>query len=211
VRGRTRDALLEGAVAVASGSETTVDPARLASTTYAQLVRKGHGEILDGVSGWFAGPAVQTAIVSGASPCYGALAGWTWVRSDITLSPRAALCRGAFSNDALSAHTDLLAADLRVAKAVDLRRNLTLDLGVTAGVEVLHESFDTRGSASPRTTPVAHVDAGIGAIVPLRGRYFLTSELAAQTHFFRIEDQDGTRSFTARFALRGIIAVGAWR
>jgi caspase domain-containing protein len=210
VRGRTRDALLEGSVAVVSNHDTVVAIDGLSRTTYARLVRKGRGEILDGVAGLFGGVAVQSTIISGASPCLGALAGWVWVRSDLTLSPRVHGCRGTFSNHALSAHTDLLALDLRVAKAWDLA-GATLDLGVTAGAELLQERFDTRGTAPTRTSPAGHVDAGLGAVVPLRGAFYLTSELAVQTHFLSVEDDAGAHALTPRFAVRGMLAFGAWR
>jgi hypothetical protein len=31
------------------------------------------------------------------------------------------------------------------------------------------------------------------------------------THFLRVEDQAGDRALTARFAVRGVLALGAWR
>ena len=209
VRGRGRDALLEGTVIVERGRETVVATAGLARTTYARLVRKGHGEILRSVVGMFAGPAVQTAIIEGASPCLGVALGAVWVRSDVTLSPRASACRGELENRSLSARTSTLALDLRVAKAWDVSR-LAVDVGVTVGAELLDQRFTTRGIAPPRTSAAGHVDAGIGALVALPQRYYLASEVAVQTHFFAIEDQDGARELTARFALRGILAFGAW-
>lgn len=210
VRGRTRDALLEGSVVVAGGREAVVATDALARTSYAQLVRKGRGAILDEVAGPFGGIAVQSAVISGASPCAGALVGWTWVRSDLTLSPRLYGCRGELSNRTLSARTDLLALDARVAKAWDVP-GVALELGVAAGVEVLQERFTTRGVAPTRTSLAGHVDAGLGAVVPIRGRFYLTGELAVQTHFLSVEDQAGVRAATARFAVRGLVALGAWR
>ncbi|MBA3396424.1 MAG: caspase family protein [Deltaproteobacteria bacterium] len=209
VRGRTRDALLEGTVSVASGGETVVATGALSRTTYARLVRKGHGEILRGVAGPFGGAAIRSPIIDGASACVGAVAGWVWVRADVTFSPRVVGCRGEFSNRTLDATTDALALDLRVAKAWDLR-GVTIDLGVTAGGEVLQQRFVTLGVAPTRTSAAAHVDAGLGAVVPLFGRLYLTSELAVQTHFLPIEDTTGARELTARFALYGVLAIGAW-
>ncbi|MDQ3368498.1 MAG: caspase family protein [Myxococcota bacterium] len=209
VRGRTRDALLEGSVAVASGRDTAVVPGVLRRTTYARLVRKGHGELLRGVSGPIGGPAMRTTIIEGASPCLGALAGWVWVRADVTLSPRVVGCRGEFSNRTLEARTDALALDIRVAKAWDVRR-FSIDLGVTLGGEVLQERFTTRGVAPTRTSAGAHVDAGVGIVVPLAGRLYLASEVAVQTHFLSVEDQAGARELKARFAVGGMLALGTW-
>jgi Caspase domain len=209
VRGRTRDALLEGSVTVTAERDTLVDASQLDHTTYARLVRKGRGEILRYVSGPIAGPVVQTPIIDGASPCLGLLAGWTFVRSDLSLSPRLVGCRGAFSNHTLDATTDALALDVRVARAWDLSA-VTLDLGLAAGGELLQERFTTRGIAPTRTSAAAHVDAGAGLVVPLHGRAYLDAELAAQTHFFSVEAQDGAKTTAARFAVRALIALGVW-
>jgi hypothetical protein len=209
VRGRTRDALLEGTVTVSSGHDTAVAAAELSSTRYARLVRKGRGEIVDGALGWFAGPAVASAIIDGATPCFGAVAGVMWATADVTWSPRVVGCRGTFSNDTLSARTDLLALDLRVAKAWDVS-HVTVDLGVTVGGELLQERFTTRGIAPTRTSPAGHVDAGLGLQFPISGRFYAASELGVQTHFLSIEDQAGDSRVVGRFAVRGMVVLGAW-
>jgi hypothetical protein len=36
------------------------------------------------------------------------------------------------------------------------------------------------------------------------------TELAAQTHFFSVEEQSGETAMAARFAVRGLIGMGAW-
>ena len=131
LRGRARDALLEGVVTVVANRETVVDPNSLERTTYARLVRKGRGEILGHVAGVFAGPAMQSAVIDGASPCLGGMIGAMWVRSDVTLSPRLTGCRGAFTNRTLDATTDAFAFDLRGARAWDLT-GVTLDVGIDA-------------------------------------------------------------------------------
>jgi hypothetical protein len=210
VRGRTRDALLEGSVTVASGRETVVATDDLSSTKYARLVRKGHGEIVARAMGWFGGPAIASPIIQGASPCFGAIAGAMWATADVTWSPRLMGCRGTLSNETLSATTDLLAVDLRAAKAWDVSR-LTIDLGVTLGGELMQERFTTRGIAPTRTSPAGHIDAGLGLMLPIHGRYYVASEVGVQTHFFSLEDQMGERGVVARFAVRGMLALGAWR
>ncbi|HET9987172.1 MAG TPA: hypothetical protein VFQ65_01600, partial [Kofleriaceae bacterium] len=209
VRGRTRDALLEGRVTVSRGRETVVAAADLTSTRYARLVRKGRGEIVGGALGWFAGPAVASAIIEGATPCIGGTAGAMWATADVTWSPRVVGCRGTFSNQTLSARTDLLALDLRVAKAWDISR-ITVDLGVTAGGELLQERFTTRGIAPTRTSAAGHIDAGIGVLVPIHGPFYAASELGVQTHFLSIEDQMGDSRVGGRFAVRGMLVLGAW-
>lgn len=209
VRGRTRDALLEGNVTVTADRDTRVEVASLERTMYARLVRKGHGEILGSVSGLLVGPAVQSAIIDGSSPCYGALIGWMFVRSDLSISPRVVGCRGESSNRTLETTSDALAADLRLSRSWDVSRRLSLDLGVAIGAELLQQRFETRGIAPTRTSIAGHVDAGAGATMPW-SRGFVTAEVAAQTHFFSLEDQAGNRELVTRFAVRAVLAFGLW-
>lgn len=209
VRGRTRDALLEGHVAVAADREIVVDAGALERTEYARLVRKGHGEILRAVAGPLVGPAVQSAIIEGSSPCYGVLAGWVFARADLSLSPRLVACRGASSNRTLDATSDALAGDLRMSRAWDVGKRVSLDLGIAVGGELLQQRFATRGVAPTRTSVAAHVDAGAGIAIPW-SRGFVTGELAAQTHVFSVEEQAGSRDLVARFAVRAVLAVGLW-
>ena len=70
--------------------------------------------------------------------------------------------------------------------------------------------FTTRGSAPMRTSAAGHVDAGLGLLVPIFGRFYAASELGVQTHFLSIADQAGDSHVTGRFAVRGMIVVGAW-
>jgi hypothetical protein len=81
---------------------------------------------------------------------------------------------------------------------------------VTVGGEILDERFTSRGIAPSRTSPAAHVDAGAGGLLALTARFYAVSEVAVQSHFFMVEDQAGTRELTGRFALRVVLAAGAW-
>ena len=209
VRGRQREALLEGNVSVTADRETRVEPSVLARTEYARLVRKGHGEILRTVAGPIVGPIVQSAIIEGSSPCVGVLAGWMFVRSDLTLSPRVVACRGESSNRTLDATSDQLALDLRLSRSWDVGKRLSLDLGIAVGGELLQQRFDTRGIAPTRSSFAGHVDAGAGLSIPW-SRGFVAAELAAQTHIFSVEDQAGDRDLAARFAVRAVLAFGLW-
>lgn len=208
VRGRTRDALLEGTVTVAAGVETRVDPAALDKVAYAKLVRKGGGEILASVAGPFGGAIAQSPVIEGASPCLGLVAGWTIERAMLTLSPRLSACHGTFANRSLSASADQLALEVRGGHAWDIGP-LAIDLGITGAVQVMQERFDTRGVAPTRTSISARVDAGALLTLPL-GRLRLVGEIAGQTHFFSVEDQAGATSGTARFAIRAMLGLGIW-
>jgi hypothetical protein len=217
VRGRGRDALLEGLVEVVANRETVVDPNRLARTTYARLVRKGRGDILGHVSGLIVGPLVQTLINSGLSPCFGMLAGWSWVRSDFTVSPQLVGWHSmlhSFDGTPLSP-INAVAVELHVAKAWDLPR-VTLDLDVSAGGELLYGRFidpECFLNCPPIRKLAAYVGMGAGASISLGGRMFLGMDLAGQTHFYSLHSifsGDSSITVTAGFALRGMLAIGVW-
>ena len=209
VRGRTPDALLEGVVAIEAGRDTTVDTARLERTSYARLVRKGAADGPRSATGLFTALLVQTPIIDQASPCIGVLAGWTFTLPDVALSPRLAACHGRSSNSALTAANDALFGELRVSKIVDVGR-LALDLGIAAGGSLLQERFDSLGRAPTRTSLAGQLGVGAGLALPLGERLYLGGEAAAQTYFFAIEDQAGGRHAVARFAVRGVLGLGAW-
>ena len=209
VRGRAREALLEGKAIVVATRETIVQAGTLERIEYARLVRKGGADVRDHVSGWQAGVVMQTPIIDGGSPCLGVLAGWAFVRHDLTLSPRVIGCRGGFENRTLTASTDLVAAELELAKAWDVSR-FTVDVGVTAGGELLLERFESRGTAPSRTSGAGFVGASAGLAYALGPRLHAGTEVAAQTHFFSVEEQSGARSLATRFALRIAIGLGGW-
>lgn len=167
VRGRARDALLEGTATVAAGRDTAVGPDQLDRTMYASLVRKGKGETLAGVSGPFAGYNVQTFGFKGPVR-KGVVAGWTWVRPNITLSPRISA--------AFLSTPDIerfVTVDLRVTGAWEFRR-CALDFGVAIGAGRIR-FFDQSHTAG-------HIDATLGASLPVWGRTYLGAELASQVH-----------------------------
>jgi hypothetical protein len=188
VHGRPPDALLEGTVAVAAGRDTAVDPGQLDRTTYAQLVRKGKGELLAGVSGPFAGYTAQTlALYRQPMALLGAVAGWTWVRPSITLSPRISA--------ALFGPAWLVTADLRATRTWDLGR-LSIDLGFAAGGGMMYwkdgfyDLFGLDPAIAP-AKPVFHADATAGVSLPLRGRTYLGAEFAVQTHDLLFDSELG--------------------
>jgi hypothetical protein len=180
VRGRARDALLEGTATVAAGRDTAVDPGRLDRTVYASLVRKGKGEILAGVSGPFAG---YTSFRYGFDNALfrGAVAGWTWVRPNITLSPRIS----ATLSNRFGLEQTVVMADLRVTRAWELRR-CAIDLGFAVGggrIHGLSRNFRIHDEAYEFAYREVHVDASLGVGLPLWGRSYLGAELAVQTGF----------------------------
>jgi hypothetical protein len=237
VRGRGRDALLEGLVEVVANRETVVDPDKLARTTYARLVRKGRGDILGHVSGLIVGSLVQTPIIVDASPCFGVLAGWSWVRSNLTVSPRLVGWRSMLPElNGIAGKSmpivgksiprgplNAVAIELHVAKAWDLRR-VTIDLGVSAGGELLYGRLRDKLAPDlecqpectlgpPKLKPAAYVGTGAGASISLRSRMFLGVELAAQTHFYYpnlLFGSAGSTTIGVSVVMRSMLAIGMW-
>jgi hypothetical protein len=72
------------------------------------------------------------------------------------------------------------------------------------------QRFETRGLAPSRTSGAGFVGASAGVSIGLGPRIHAGGELAAQTHFFSIEDQAGSHSVVARFALRAVLGFGGW-
>ncbi len=208
VRGRARDALLEGNAVVTAGRVTTIDGDQLERSSYARLVRKGAGT-QSSVSALSGNLLVQTPTALGATLCVGGLVGWTHARADVTLSPRLGACRSSFYNSRVSATADAFLAELRVSKVWDLPR-VSIDLGVTAGAEVLHQRFETLGLAPPRTTAGSYLGVGVGLVLPLGGAVYVMGELAGLGHVFAVENQNGGRYMVGRILGRSVLGLGVW-
>jgi hypothetical protein len=142
------------------------------------------------------GPTVRRTIVRGATPCARAMIGATWARADLAWSPRLAACTGRFRNDTLSVRTNPATLDRRVRARVE-----------PAARDARRRRHRRRRAAAR----AAHVDAGVRALVPLHGRYFLLAEVAVATHVFELGDDPGERALTPRAAVGGVIAIGAWQ
>jgi hypothetical protein len=195
VRGRTKDALLEGEATIVSGRDTTLDDRHLSRTRYAELVRKGKGEILSSVSGPFVGYAAQFTYESNADrDLFGGLAGWTWVLPAITLSTRLSYTRNSrrsvFDRPLLGDRPDQIMVDFRVARALQLGQ-VAMDVGFAVGAGQWH-GHDVVGD---KRFAAGHLDLTIGASVPLRGRSYLALEFAEQTYAI-VGSPVGTSPFT---------------
>jgi len=184
VRGRARDALLEGTATVTAARDTAVDPDQLERTMYASLVRKGRGESLTGVSGPFVGYTIQTDIPNGYGLSFkGVVAGWTWVRPNITLSPRISYAH----QDPYSSGQHIT-VDLRAMWAGEFRW-CVIDLGFAVGGGQIRLAEPAPPGPLPhplssleRSSAEAHIAATMGVSLPLWGRSYLGAELAVQIH-----------------------------
>ncbi|HUS32665.1 MAG TPA: caspase family protein [Kofleriaceae bacterium] len=183
VQGRTRDALLEGSVKVAAAKETSVDSDSLTRTMYARLVRKGRGDVLPSVAGFFAGATVMALPGSLALP--GVVGGFMYVLPAVTLSPRISAVHG-WPDRFDGGVANLLVAELRITRAWELP-HFSVDLGGSLGGSYLdaresdHAFHDTPAVISRHAGPM--IGAAAGVTRPLSGRLFASAELALQSHF----------------------------
>lgn len=208
VRGRGPDYLLEGEIQVSSGDALVLKDEQLGRVAYARLVRKGqvNAEIAHGPQ---VGYRLRTALTSGVSPCHGFFAGYAIELEHLSLMPRLGVCHSGFSNETLSASADQLDVGIRVAHAWDLPA-VSVDLGIEAGVALLHQSFTTLGVAPDRNSGASYIGASAGVTVDLAAGFYLLGEAAAQTYFFRLQpkEDDAPASISAAFAARPLIGLG---
>ncbi|WP_437807521.1 caspase family protein [Sorangium sp. So ce1078] len=208
VRGRGQDFLLEGEITVEAGKALRVEDGMLSRAEYARLVRKGQ-EGADAAHGAQAGYRLRTAFDEGESPCHGVFAGYTLELRQLSVMPRLSACRGGFENEVLRARGDQLDAEVRVAHAWDFPW-VTVDLGVSVGAGILHQAFETRGVAAPRTSFVGFLGTGLGLMVDLPSGFYLLGQVDAQTYFFQraARAADESASIRAAFAVRPLAGLG---
>jgi hypothetical protein len=159
------------------------------------------------VHGPQAGYRVRTTLSNSSNACHGLVLGYGWSYPSFSVVPRVGACRTSFDNEHLSAEVSELDVELRISHAWDLRR-FTLEPAVAVGAAVFHQTFATRGDAPSRTTASGNVSAAVGLVVDLTGGFYLTTDVAAQTYFFRKLAADGKESFGPSFGVRTTLAVG---
>ena len=187
VRGRSNDVLLEGDLDVSPGGSALASDDRLHRIAYARLVRKGGGDKHVG-HGPEAGFLFRTALENTSGLCQGAFVGYTLYFEAVSVGARIAGCHAAFSNAFVVASSNAYDGELRVIHSFDLPV-VTVDLGLAAGGGVFHQSFETRGVAPSRTTPVASVAALLGLRVDIAGGIAALAEGAFVTEIYAQESQ----------------------
>ncbi|HEY0712303.1 MAG TPA: caspase family protein [Polyangia bacterium] len=178
VRGRGRDHLREGIVALNAGERALVDEQRLERVAYARLVRKGGAEHASiGLEG---GLALASPFWTGGGLCRGGFLAGAFALPRLTLGLRGGACRSDDRRDYLVATADLVSAEARLLIEWDLR-HVVLSAGIGAGASLVQQSFATRGQAPDRLTAGATVAALGRARVALGRRPYLTVEVAGET------------------------------
>jgi hypothetical protein len=206
VRGRGPDYLLEGPLEVPAGSEVTVDVGSLSRVDYARMVRRG-AQPSQRVHGPFAGYQVRSAIIRGASACQGPLAGYLRESPELRWSARVAACRGRFSNPDVSAHTDEVALEGRVARVWDTPF-ASFDIGAGVGMAWLRQSFRTDGVAPDRNTVAPYLNLGGALVRYLPGGFHAGLELSGLGYGLVTESTLRENEVVLRFAARIGLQLG---
>ena len=205
VRGRAQDHLLEGSVELAAGERRQLSDQGLERVEYARLARKG-GSARALAHGPFAGYALRSPLSEGTGYCQGARAGYAIDLPEFTLVGSLGACRASFFNEALRAHSDELWFALSARRVYDFPP-ASLGVGVNAGVDWLHQSFDTDGRAPARDSAAGEIGALVNLGWDLAGGFYLLAELGGELVVFQ---QQSSRARSADTNSSQLQAVFAW-
>lgn len=206
---RGADVLFEGAVRAHAGATLEVDPDAMERIEYARLVRKGarrsrlaHGPEL--------GAQLRSALPSERGPCFGAFAGYAVELEHFGVRARASGCEGSFDNRVLSASSSVWDLELRVFRGWDLSR-ISFGLGLGGGVSLWNQHFATDGRAPSRQSAAPFLGLHTSAGCDLGAGFQLALDVAAETHFLRLQKQAWQEpETTIGFALRPALRFGKY-
>ena len=85
---------------------------------------------------------------------------------------------------------------------------LSVELGVSAGGGILHQTFSTLGAAPPRTTAAANIGADIAVSIDLGAGIYLSTDASVLAYFFRAVRDDGQEALTPTVAGRFGFGMG---
>ncbi|HMI92034.1 MAG TPA: caspase family protein [Polyangiales bacterium] len=186
LRGRASAYVLEGELEVGGGETRVVEDALLERVEYARLVRKG-GSAVASSGGPLVGYSLRGPLSSGAGPCHGLFAGYAFAWPELTLTPRLDACTGGFENARVRAAFYELGGDLRVAHVWDFPA-FSVDIGFAVGASWLRQSFVTSGRAPVRDSLALRTSVGPTATFELGSGLYFTTDLAAETYAFHLQD-----------------------
>jgi hypothetical protein len=192
IRGRGRDVIFEGHVALSAGTVVHVDPSSMERIEYARLVRKGAES--DGMVHTLAtGPWFRTPLSNADSGCVGGFLAYTADLEHLGVRARGGMCTSRFSNRRVQATTNEYDLDLRLGHTWDVA-SFAFDLGLGAGAALFTQRFETRGHGTPRDSLSPYLLIGAGASHVLRAGYALGVDISGETHLLRMQSDDGVHS-----------------
>jgi hypothetical protein len=209
LRGRGHDVLLEGSIKLSASQTLMLDPASLDRVEYARLVRKGgqaprYGHALD------LGPFGQTYATGRSAACWGGSLGYALELERLSVGLRLGACGTQTSNDLVRAQTYAYDLSLSGMYTWDLPY-VSVGTGLAAGILILHQSFETRGSAPDRASTAPYVGLLAELTVALHGPWFLRLNARGATELANIQAVSGMPEETrVLFALRASLLVGVY-
>lgn len=208
VRGRGRNALLEGTFQALPGATTDVGSVSLRRTEYARLVRKGGSQAPRVAHGLHVGYRLRSGLESDSTPCHGVFGGYAADFRAVTLIGRLGFCQGRFTIDRITGTSREIDLELRVHKPVDLRW-LTLDFGVGVGVAFLRQELPGEPQfggdlafGDRRKTTGGHGDLTFGLQYDFDPGLYVGAEGSAMVYLFDREQPDGSAELDTVFAGR---------
>lgn len=188
VRGRTKDALLEGELNANGTVDVTDD--RLTRIAYTRLVRKGGGaqRVAHGPE---AGYSFKSPMRNADGFCHGAFAGYTLHFEELSVGARLAGCHSSYANDVVDASVNELGGELRAVRGWDLPI-LSVELGLALGGWLLHQSFTTRGVAPARSSPAGSLGLSLGLRADVGAGFSILVESALLTMLYAQENDAST-------------------
>lgn len=213
VRGRGRDALLEGTVEAQPRSTIDVANVSLERTAYARLVRKGGSQAPKVVHGIQLAYRLRSGLESNSTVCQGMFGGYSADLRAVTLIGRIGFCRGRFEIDRVDGKSREVDFELRVHKPVDVRR-FTIDFGIGVALALLRQEVrqPQLGGVLPnedeRNTYAFHGDVTVGLQYDFGPGLYVGVEGAAMLYLFEREQRDGSAELEADFAARLGVIVG---
>jgi hypothetical protein len=207
VRARAQRVLYEGNIVAAAGAHVAVDTTQLQRIEYARLVRKGKTAAALSQSVELGG-RLRSTLGNAQTPCIGGFVGYGVDTQQLGARARLGACTSGFDNAYVSATSRAYDLDVRVYHAWDVSI-VALELGLGGGLALFTQDLESRGETPNRKTLVPFVVLGAGAVLDIWRGFYLSLDVAAETHFMRLrEDAQSPAKQTAQFALRGSVGIG---
>jgi hypothetical protein len=133
---------------------------------------------------------LQTPLEVATQACVGGSLGYWLELAPLSLQARLGACTSASlpALPGLESRLNAYRGELVAHRVWDFHQ-LSVALGVGAGVSVIHQRFETERNAPPRTAAVPFLTI-VGRVEwDLSGRWFTALELAAETHFLSLRGE----------------------
>lgn len=156
------------------------------------------------------GLRVRSALPHEERACIGATLGYALQLEQFGIGLRASGCGSGFDNAVVSADSTATDLELEVAHLWDLdwARGLSVELGLALGASLWSQHFDSSGDAPSRQSVSPFSAIVVGAGFDLGAGVQLGAQVAAETHFLRIQTKEWLEpSSRVGFAVRSTLQV----